>query len=53
MLNEINLQLREKNKKITETFSDTNAFKGKLSLLEAQLMRGDFKQFENLAATKS
>ncbi|XP_077301671.1 general transcription factor II-I repeat domain-containing protein 2B-like [Arctopsyche grandis] len=49
-LNELNLQLQGKNKTLTEMISDVNAFKGKLTFLEAQLRRRDLKQFENMAA---
>lgn len=49
-VNELNLQFQGKNKILTELVSDVNALKGKLTFLEAQLRRGDLKQFENMVA---
>ncbi|XP_077301711.1 general transcription factor II-I repeat domain-containing protein 2B-like [Arctopsyche grandis] len=46
-LNELNVQLQGK-KKTLATY--VHAFKGRFSLLEAQLRREDLKQFQNMAA---
>ena len=49
-LNGLYLVLQGKNKTLTEMAIDVNAFKGKLTFIEAQLRTGDLKQFKMMSA---